>query len=390
LTHLLGAAERRAAGAGGVVFVAALVISAFFSLMLFDLRSDKIFTLPASLDEASAEDIAAYWRAGRMALDGAAASTYDAEAFRAGLPPPNDGLLWLHPPHFLLLTAPLAALPYPAFKAFWTALSVLSLLASVRLTAAKPLFYATMLLSPAAFASLLAMQAGPVIAAGLAAALAGAERRPIIAGIVLAFLTMKPQYGLLAPVFLAAIGAWRAFAVAAIASAALMALSAAIFGGGVWREFFGYIFGGGLGDHTLLVHRDMVTINQTIGKLGGDAQWRDLAQIAAILVVGAAVYVTARRWRRNAAVGFTLLASAFVSPSLWIYDWPLVAAGLFMLARAASPWPVRLQLAAAALWTAPLISLGFTTMQSSLAAPTIFAATLAGFWLWGERLREAG
>lgn len=388
LSLILDEIERRAACAGGLLFAAALISSAIFSFMLFDLHADKIFVLPQSIGEAPAEDIAAFWRAGHMALEGAAPAAYDADAFRAGLPAPNDGLLWLYPPHFLLLTAPLAALPYPAFKAVWIAVSVLSLLACVRLTAPKPLFYAATLLSPAAFASFLAMQAGPMVAAGLAAALVNAERRPVVAGIILAFLTMKPQFGLLAPLFLVAIGAWRAFVVAAIASMALMALSAALFGGGVWIEFFKYFLGGGLGDHSLLIHRDMVTVNQTIGKLGGDVLLRDAAQIFAIFAGGIAVYAAARRWRRDMAIAFTLLASAFVSPSLWVYDWPLVAAGLLMATRAASPWPVAVQLGAAALWAAPLISLGFATMQSSLVAPAIFAATLAGFWLWGERLRE--
>lgn len=385
---VLDRVEQRATRAGGVVFAAALIGLAIFSLALFDLRAEKIFSLPASVEAAPAEDIAAYWRAGRMALEGAAASAYDAEEFRAGLSPPNDGLLWLNPPHFLLLTAPLAALSYPAYKALWIAISVLSLIACVRLTAPKSLFYVALLLSPAAFASFLVLQAGPMIAAGLAAALIAAERRPLLAGILLAFLTMKPQYGLLVPVFLVAIGAWRAFAAAAVMSILLMALSAAIFGGGVWLAFFDYAFGGGLGDHSLLIHRDMLTINQTIGKLGGGVLLRDAAQIFAIFAGGIAVYAAARRWRRDMAIGFTLLASAFVSPSLWVYDWPLVAAGLLMATRAASPWPVPVQLGAAALWAAPLISLGFATMQSSFAAPAIFAATLGGFWLWGERLRE--
>jgi hypothetical protein len=98
------------------------------------------------------------------------------------------------------------------------------------------------------------------------------------------------------------------------------------------------------------------------------------------------VFLAAKRWLREAAIGFTLLASAFASPSLWIYDWPLVAAGLFMLARAGAPFPPALQLLAGALWIAPLISLGFTTMESALAAPAIFAAALGACWFWGEKL----
>lgn len=379
-------AARIADDAGGAVFLVIVILTAVFVAFLFGLRAEKIFSLPATIDSASREDLAAFWRAGRMAIEGMAASAYDAEAFRAGLPAPDKGLLWLNPPHFLLIVAPLGLLPFPAAKGAIIAASIASLLLMVRTINPRPVFYAAILLSPAAFASALVMQTGPMIALGLASALILSERRPILAGLILAVLTMKPQYGLFAPIFLAARGEWRAFVVASIGAATLAALSAALFGAEVWTAFFHAVSGGEIAAHGARLHRDMVTIHQTIGKLGGSESLRAIGQLAAMAIAGAGVFLAAKRWPRDAAIGFTLLASAFASPSLWVYDWPLVAAGLFMLARAGAPFPPALQLLAGALWIAPLISLGFTTMESALAAPAIFAAALGAFWFWGEKL----
>lgn len=343
-----------------------------------------MFSFPAFDELTTKEDAVAFWRAGRMALGGEAALAYDAAAFREGLAPPNDSLLWLNPPHFFLVTAPLGLLPYPAAKAAIVAASLAALLLTVRIANPRPLFFIAILLSPAAYVSALVMQTGPLVAAGLVGGLVIARQRPILSGLLLALLTMKPQYGLMAPVFLAAIGAWRAFAAAGVLSLALAALSALLFGAETWAAFFTSATDGALSAHGAKLHRDMVTLHQTIGKIGAGETVRLGGQVAAILLCAGAVFSAARRWPRAQAIGFALLASAFASPSLWVYDWPLVAAGLIMLARGLA-WPWRLQLLASALWIAPLISPGFMTMESSLVAPAIFAAALIGFWTWTER-----
>lgn len=386
----VGALQRRAERAGGRVFAATLLLTAMFVFGLYNLRAEKIFTLPATIEHATAADFSAYWRAGHMAREGDAALAYDAKEFRAGLPPPNERQLWLHPPHFLLVAAPLSFLPFPALKALWIALSVICLLLCARTTSPQTLFYLAVLLSPGAFASALVLQMGPMIAAGLASSLVLAKRRPIVAGVILALLTMKPQYGLMAPIFLAATRAWRAFAVAAIATILLSAISVFIFGVDPWLAFFHSATAGALAEHALALHRDMVSVQASFAKLHFAPPLRAAAQLCATVVSAVAVYFAARRWPRDAAIGFTLLVSAFAAPSVWIYDWPLVAAGLFMLARAASPWPAHLQILAGALWITPLISLGLLTLESSLAAPVIFASALAAFWVWGERLAAHG
>lgn len=355
---------------GGRFFVAALVLAALFTALLIDLRFAKIFSFPLDVANASKEDLMAFWRAGVMSVQGDAAALYDSDRFRAGLPPNGAGLLWLNPPHFLLLVTPLGLLPYGAAKAIWLALSVAAFAALARLAGRGHPFAWLILLSPAMFAHLLVIQAGPFVALGLFCALSLARRRPIAAGILLALLTMKPQFGLIAPVFFAATGQWRAIVATITTSFGLVLLSIAFFGIDPWMAFVQSL-GGAHSQHAATLHVDMLTIHQTVGKLGFDPTWRSIGQFAVTGAAALVVWVSARRLPQNLAIGVTLLASAAASPSLWVYDWPLIAAGLIVLCRGEAPWPLPLQALAASLWAAPLISLGFGTKESSLVAPSL-------------------
>lgn len=358
------------------MFALIVVLSSLFALALFDLRAAKVFSLPASAAEAGAEDLVAFFRAAEMAAEGRAADAYDAEAFRDGLGEQHRGMLWLNPPHALLLVAPLDDASYAAAKITLLALTLLSLLLIARLSKAPWWMAAALAVSPAAFASLLVMQTGALVALGLVAAFLLATSRPLIAGLILALLTMKPQYGLMAPVLLAALGCWRAIGAAAIFTALLTALSVAAFGVAPWTAFIDSAAGGAIGAHGANLHRDMVSAGSTLMKLGAGGV-SGAGQAVTIIACAAATVVAARRWSREAAIGAALLASAAASPSLWVYDWPLIAAGLFMLMRADAPWTPQMQLSAGLLWVGPLYSLGLGTMASSLIAPALLALTLA-------------
>lgn len=377
--------DRMAGLLGGRGFAGVLTLSALFSLALFYARAD-LFALPASVAHAGKEDFIAFWRAAVLMLQGEAAQAYDPVAFRDGLADDAQGLLFLNPPQFFLLLWPFGLFSYGAAKALWIALN-LGALGAVAALAGKGrlqagLFALFLILSPAAFGAFLPLQLAPLVAAGFLAALLIAKDRPLLSGLLFALLTAKPQYALLAPVFLAARGEWQAFAAAAAFSLGFAALSWLVLGTGTWAAFFEAV-GGQHVPHAAANMRDAFTLHQTVGKLGGGALLKIIVQAGAILICGFAVWGTARRWPREAAAGFALIASTFVAPSLWAYDWPLFAAGLFLLARAHGRWPMALQGAAALLWIAPLISLGVGTMASSLAAPAITAAALATLYFTG-------
>ncbi len=373
---------------GGPVFAVILILTSLFTVLLFEMRAEKIFSLPPAAEEAGAEDLVAFYRAAELTSQGLAADAYDAASFREGLGARHKGLLWLNPPHALLAVAPLDSVSYGAAKLALMALTALALALIARLANARWWMAAALVVSPASFASLLVMQTGALVAAGLLASLTLAGSRPIAAGLVLALLTMKPQYGLMAPIFLAACGHWRAFGWGAAFTTAIVAMSVGLFGVAPWAAFFESVAGGAISAHGASFHRDMLSAGSTLLKLGA-GPLSGAGQLAVIAACAAVTFIVARRLPREAALGVALLTAAAASPSLWVYDWPLVAAGLLMLARASSPWPPLLQLAAGLLWIGPFYSLGMTTMASSLLAPALLALTLAGFAVWSLGARPA-
>ncbi len=363
------------ARAGGPVTAIILILTCLFTVALFDLRAEKVFSLPASAAEAGAEDLVAFFRASDMLAQGRAADAYNAQAFREGMSERHKGMLWLNPPHALLLVAPLEGVSYASAKIALIALSALSFIWIAILTKSPFWRAATLVASPAAFASLLVLQTGPLVALGLLSAFLLAKSRPVLAGLLLALLTVKPQYGVMAPVFLAALGCWRAMGAAAFFAAMLAAISVAMFGVEPWIAFSDSIAGGAISAHGANLHRDMVSAGSTLMKLGAGGL-SSTGQAAVIAVCATLTFIAARRIPREAAIGIALLSSAAASPSLWVYDWPLIAAGLFMLMRAGAPWPPLLQLAAGLLWIGPLYSLGLGTTASSLIAPALLAIAL--------------
>ncbi|MEL7487526.1 MAG: glycosyltransferase family 87 protein [Pseudomonadota bacterium] len=352
---------------GGRVFALGVFAAAIFSAWLFELRADQLFTFPETLADAGGEDLTAFQRGAEMAAAGDGDAAYDPATFRDGLPEPAQGMLWLYPPHFFLLIAPLALASFGTVKAFWLIASGSALLSIARIAAPRSLLSSLLVVSPAAFAHLLAYQIGPFVALVLLGALLCARDRPTLSAILIALLTMKPQVGLLIPVFLAAGGDWRAFHRTVAFAAVLIIVSILSFGGDVWASFFAALKDVH-GAHAGALHRDMISVQQTAAKLGAPAAVSIAAHLVGLIIAASAVWTAGRRLERDDAIGLTLLLSAAVSPSIWVYDWPLVAAGMLMLARN-GPWPVGLQALGAIVWIGPLFSLGIGTLVSAVIAP---------------------
>ncbi|MEK7265927.1 MAG: glycosyltransferase family 87 protein, partial [Pseudomonadota bacterium] len=306
-------ATSRSAGAGDqappsqalpAVLIAGLLLSAVFVAFLYLMRGEAMFALPDQISGVHNEDFLAFWRAGVMSLNGEASSVYNTAAFLAPLPEAAAGLRFLNPPHFLLALAPLGLLPYGAAKFLFLILNLLSLAALAKLiTDAAPRLqnrYAAvfflLVFSPAMFASLLVMQIGPFVALLLAGGLLLARRRPIVAGLLLALLTMKPQFGLMAPLFLAAQGNWRAIIATVIWTAALCLGATMAFGVELWAAFLKSL-STVHAVHASLLHRDMVTVAQAVRKLGAAQNIAYTAQIVAVLFAAALVWRSARRLR---------------------------------------------------------------------------------------------
>lgn len=187
------------------------------------------------------DDFVNFWSGAWLAWHGRAADIFNWPAYHAfqqsivglDIGPYN----YSYSPVLLLLSAPLAALPYVPGLAAWIAASWFAFFRALRL--ALPGRDALLLAAatPAVFVSALGGQNGCWTAALLGGGLSLLERRPAIAGLLFGLLIYKPHLGLLIPVALLAGRQWRALCAASATTLVLIAASFALVGPAVWTDY---------------------------------------------------------------------------------------------------------------------------------------------------------
>lgn len=186
-------------------------------------------------------DFLNFWMYGRAAVQPDPGHWYDAAAYQRELATflgdGYPGQNWSYPPTVMLIAAPFGALDYLPALLFWTIASLSLFLIVVSRYIADRLALLALVICPAAVFCLISGQSSFVTSAMLIGIFALLDRRPVIAGVLIGLMTIKPQLGLLLPVVLIASGRWRVFAIATITTLGLVALTTALFGTQVWIDF---------------------------------------------------------------------------------------------------------------------------------------------------------
>ena len=243
---------------------------------------------------------------------------------------------WHYPPFFFAVAVLVAAVPYGWGLAIWLAASFAAYLAVMRAILPRPETWLIAAAFPAVFVNVGHGQNGFLTAALLGGALHLLDRRPWLAGMLIGCLAYKPQFGVLIPVALVAGGRWSTIGAAAATVAALVAVSFATLGGGVWQAFADsmsftqvvVLEQGGTG------WEKIQSVFSAARMWGAGVQLAYAAQIALTLMLAASL---AWLWRSDAA--FELKASALASGSLlatpYVLDYDLVvlAVAIAYLAR---------------------------------------------------------
>jgi arabinofuranan 3-O-arabinosyltransferase len=195
-------------------------------------------------------DFANYWVGGKLALNGGYALLFDPPAYYAYLQSlfgENYQIhAWSYPPHFLPLVAPLGLMEYrPALAVFlvvtlalftWAAWEFMRRYAT---GVSKPLV--ALALAGYVFMQIEATQNGFLTGALLLATFAFMRERPMLAGLFLALLTIKPHLGFLIPLIAIVDRNWKLLGWATGFTLGLLGLSIALFGLDVWRLYFSQI-----------------------------------------------------------------------------------------------------------------------------------------------------
>jgi len=206
-------------------------VAAFLSGVYLTSIDDPVFS--------EHRDFGVFWTGSVLLWRGEVLQLFDPAAFRTALSQVmGAGFPYLpfpYPPHSLFLLAPLSLVPYLVSLAIWLAATFGFMLAALwRWLDQRWVMALGLFLCPASAVNMAGGQNGFLSAALLCGGLLCLERRQIIAGLLIGFLSYKPQLGLLLPLLLIAGGHWRAFAVASATVICLMLLSAFAFGSEAW------------------------------------------------------------------------------------------------------------------------------------------------------------
>ena len=282
------------------------------------------------------------WMYGRAALQPDPGKFYDIATYNhvlqallgAGYPGQN----WPNPPSFFLISLPFGALNfYPALIG-WLLLGLVLFVAAAGRELSDWRLLIPVVLSPAAMFCLISGQSSFLSGAALIMIFAWLDRRPILAGVLIGLLTVKPQLGLLFPFMLVASGRWRVFGSAAVTTLALIALTALLFGPQVWIDFITKSLPNQrtvLSDPNVLTAPFHATVFMNLRGFGASYDLAIAIQaVFALLAIGAVVWAFRFARERDARElrALFLACAACTSPYLGIYDLlPLTFAGIALL-----------------------------------------------------------
>ena len=225
---------------------------------------------------------------------------------------------WHYPPFFFAIAVLVAAVPYAWGLAIWQVASFAAYLAAIRaiLPRRETLLIATAF--PAVFVNVGHGHNGFLTAALLGGALHWLDRRPWLAGVLIGLLAYKPQFGILIPIALLAGGRWRTIGAAAATVAALIAISFALLGSGIWHAF-----------------ADSMNFTQTVVLEQGGTGWQKIQSI----------FSAVRAWGASVPLAYAAQASLFTALAatlawLWHSDtaFELKAAALALGSLLATPY----------------------------------------------------
>jgi alpha-1,2-mannosyltransferase len=285
-------------------------------------------------------DFVNVYTSGKLALQGRLDILYDVDAYRAFQDRLFAGGLRYHnysyPPVTLLYTWLFALLPYPAALVAWLggtgtcfALAARPYLRDARL----PAWVA--IVAPASVVNIWAGHYGFLIGALWLGAWHLLPRRPVLAGILIGLMVVKPHLAILAPIVLAWRREWAAIGAAAATTALLGALSALLFGPQLWVTYLSEttrLQAAMVGETGAFFITMMPTVVPSLALAGVKLSAAVLAQAAIGLAATALLLRHLPRRSRDAGLA-TAAATFLVLPYAFSYDMTAAGLGALLLFR---------------------------------------------------------
>jgi hypothetical protein len=272
------------------------------------------------------DDFVNYWSGAFLAAHGRAAEIYDFLAFHvfeeSVTGPAIQSYHYSYPPVLLLLTLPLAFIPYVPALGVWLIATWYGFYRALRLTSEQSVLLLS-LAAPALFVNAVGGQNGALTAALLGGGLVLLDRRPVAAGVLFGCLAYKPHLALMLPFALIAGRRWLTVGVAGATAILLIVASVVVFGLHLWLDYaanLAQLRAVILEDGTGVWHR-MLSVFVFARRLGADVATAYALQGTCAAL--AAIFVARSWWRddpphvRNAVL---ILGTCLATPYLQDYD----------------------------------------------------------------------
>ena len=181
-------------------------------------------------------------------------------------------------------------------------------------------------IAPATGITVISGQTGFLSGALMVGGLRLLPTRPALAGVLFGLLTYKPQLGVLVPVALVALKAWRAILAAAVTLLACVAVSSLVYGFNLWGLWLHSIFEYATRFHPIVGYMPTIWANAIM--LGG---WRSAAwglQICVSIPVAIVVWRAFREGPADRAAALTVVGTFLATPHAFNYDMPMMTLAL--------------------------------------------------------------
>jgi len=336
-------------------------------------------------DAIVGRDFVNMWTGARATLAGNVERLFDHRQFLEEIRRAFPGASWRnwsYPPHVLLFVWPLGLLPYMAAWALWSlaGLALYLLVAAGGVRSAKTL--AGLAAAPAVGVNLFFGQNGFFSAALIIGAVRELDRRPLVAGVCLGLLTVKPQLGVLFPLALILSGRWRCLAAAAATAAVLALVTAAIFGPQVWRDYVEKVVPY-QSEVMTRFHGPFLAMMPTAFATG--RLWNTSTTVAwmfqapfTIFALAAVTWTFIKRRESLLSAGVLVTASFVITPYVYVYDMVVLGWVIAILHRPLSRGSD--QMLAACVWLVPVVTIACGFVEYfNIPAPPVAPFLMAAF-----------
>ncbi|HEY1857975.1 glycosyltransferase family 87 protein [Acidocella sp.] len=306
-------------------------------------------------------DFMAFWSYPRFAAAHPVRDIYNAaqlQVFQQSLYPGFHSFYpYLYPPTLLLVTWWLRFCGFATAQLLWSLAGLAFFLAAGLAFCRRRLVLLALLVSPASLLNLVTGETAYFTSGLLLLGLAARPGRPILAGIAFGLLTLKPQLGVLLPIFLIAQRDWTVIGAAVATAVGLIVASCLAFPPSLWGLWFhtlpayqaSYFSGTGLNLNIVITPAANLI---TLGLAPGIA-WAVQALYG--LTIAVLVWLAARHASNQHAVAVLLAGMFLAVPHAYAYDSiPLIAAMGLCLGATSKLWQILL---GGLVYAAPLLLL---------------------------------